>query len=89
MDLYRRLFEMEVAPNQMNIVASLIDDLLNILHHLPPRSLFSCKCVCRSWNRLISDNHQVLPRTMASFFYDSENGNRNFTSVIPGVSPPP
>jgi hypothetical protein len=47
MDLYRRLFEMEVAPNQMNIVASLIDDL-NILRHLSPRSLFSCKYVCRS-----------------------------------------
>jgi hypothetical protein len=55
MDLYHRLFEIEAAPNQRNTVDSLTDDLLlDLLHHLSPRFLFSCKCVCRSWNHLIS-----------------------------------
>ena len=45
----RRLFEMEVAPNNRNAQASLTEDLiLEILRRLPARSLFSCKCVCRS-----------------------------------------
>ena len=45
----RGLFEMEAAPNNRNALASLIEDLvLEILHHLPARSLFSFKCVCRS-----------------------------------------
>ena len=44
-----RLFEMEVAPNNRNALANLTKDLvLEILHHLPARSLFSFKCVCRS-----------------------------------------
>jgi hypothetical protein len=79
---------MEAAPNNRNAQASLIEDLImEILHHLPARSLFSCKCVCRFWNHLIFDNHKVLPQTVASFFYGSENDNRNFTSVS-GVCPP-
>jgi hypothetical protein len=28
-----------------------------------------------------------MPQTVASFFYDSEDGNRNFTSVVRGVRP--
>jgi hypothetical protein len=88
MDLYRRLFEMEAAPNQKNAVASLTDDLLlDILYHLPPCSLCSNKCVYRSWKCLISDNRQVLPQTMAGFFYDTENGKRNFTSITGERSP--
>ena len=46
----RRLFEMEVAPNNKNTLASLIieDVVLEILHCLLACSLFSYKCVCRS-----------------------------------------
>ena len=41
--------EMEEAPNKRNTLASLMDDVfVEILHHLPARSLFRCKCVCRS-----------------------------------------
>ena len=44
----RRLFEMEATPNNRNALASLIEDLvLEILHHLPARSLLCYKCVCR------------------------------------------
>ena len=58
----RRIFQMEAAPNNRNTLASLTEDLvLEILHRLPARSLFSCKCVYRSRNRLISDNRKVLP----------------------------
>jgi hypothetical protein len=88
MDLCRKLVEMEAAPNQRNAVTSLTDDLLlNILHHLSACSLCSYKCVYRSWKCLISNNHQVLPQTMADFFYDTKNGKRNFTSVT-GERPP-
>jgi hypothetical protein len=31
--------------------------------------------------RLISNNHKVLPQTVVGFFYDDEKGERNFTSV--------
>ncbi|XP_066358128.1 putative F-box protein At3g19560 [Miscanthus floridulus] len=82
--------KMEKAPNKRNALASLMEDVVfRILHRLPARSLFCCKCVCRSWKDLISDpnNHKKLPQTMAGFFYDSENGNRNFTSVVHGVCP--
>ena len=45
----RRLFEMEVAPNNRNALASLTKDIvLEILRCLPARSLLCCKCVCRS-----------------------------------------
>ena len=49
--------EMEEAPHKWNELASLI------LHRLPVRSLFCCKCVCRSWKDLILDpnNHKKLP----------------------------
>ena len=41
--------EMEEAPNKRNALASLMDDVfVEILHCLPIRSLFYCKCVCRS-----------------------------------------
>ena len=84
-----RLFKMEAAPNNRNALASLTEDVvLEILCRLLGCSLFCCKCVCRSWNYLISNNHKVLPQTVAGFFYDSENGNQNFTSVS-GVRPPP
>ena len=84
-----RLFEMEVAPNNRNALASLTEDVvLEILHRLPVCSLLCCKCFCRSWNHLISNNRKVLPQTMADFFYDSENSNQNFTSIS-GVRPPP
>ena len=82
--------EMEKASNKRNALASLTEDVvLKILRHLPVRSLFCCKCVYHSWKNLISDpnNHKKLPQIVASFFYDSEDDNRNFTSVVRGVRP--
>ena len=71
----RRLFKMDA-------LASLTEDVvLEILRCLLSRSLLCCKCVCRSWNWLISNNHKVLPQTMAGFFYDGEKCEQNFTSV--------
>ena len=53
---------MEAAPNNRNALASLTEDLvLEILRRVPTRSLLCYKYVCRSWNRLISDNRKVLP----------------------------
>ncbi|XP_066358075.1 F-box protein At5g07610-like [Miscanthus floridulus] len=73
---------METAANNRNALASLTEDVvLDILCRLPARSLLCCKCVYHSWNRLISNNHEVLPQTVAGFFYDDEKGKRNFTSV--------
>jgi hypothetical protein len=41
--------EMEEAPNKRNTLASLTKDVIfEILHRLPARSLFYCKCVCHS-----------------------------------------
>jgi hypothetical protein len=78
----RRLFKMEVAPNNRNALASLTEDVvLEILRRLPARSLLCYKCVCCSWNRLISDNRKVLRQIVASFFYDDEKDEQNFTSV--------
>ena len=72
---------MEEAPSKRSVLASLTEDVsLEIIYHLPVHSL-CYKCVYRSWNSLISDNCKVLPQTMAGFFYYTENGNRNFTSV--------
>ena len=76
--------EMGEAPNKWNALASLTDDaIVEILHRLPVRSLFYCKCVCRSQNRLIKDynNHKMLPWTLAGFFYDFDQGHRCYTSV--------
>ena len=54
--------EMEEAPNKRNALASLMDDVfVEILCRLPVRSLFCCKCVCRSWKCLISNNHKLMP----------------------------
>jgi hypothetical protein len=77
-----RIFEMEVAPNNRNILANLTEDVvLEILCRLPVRSLLCCKCVCRSWNHLISNNYKVLPRTLAGFFYNINQGHRHYTSI--------
>ena len=76
--------EIEEAPNKRNALASLTNDVVvEILHRLPARSLFYCKCVCRSQNRLIKDynNHKVLPWTLAGFFYDFDQGHRCYTRV--------
>jgi hypothetical protein len=79
---------MEEAPNKRNALASLTEDVVLEIHcRLPTWSLFYCKCVCRSWRNLISDpnNHRNLPQTVVDFFYNSENCNWNFTSVVRGV----
>ena len=68
-----------VDPNKRNALASLMDDaVVEILRRLPAHSLFYCKCVCRSWNSLISDNYKLMPQTMAWFFYDGFYGQQNF-----------
>ena len=73
---------MKEAPNKRNAVASLMADaVVEILCCLPIRSLFCCKCVCCSWNSLISDNCKLMPQTMASYFYDGFYGQRNFISI--------
>jgi hypothetical protein len=41
--------EIQEAPNKRNVLGSLMEDVVfKILRHLPARSLFCCKCVCRS-----------------------------------------
>jgi hypothetical protein len=45
----------EEAPNKRNEVAILTDHVfVLVLSRLTTRSLCSYKCVCRSWNSLIS-----------------------------------
>ena len=54
----------EEATNKRNEVDVLIDDVLVlILYRLTARTLCSCKCVCRSWYRLISksEHRKELP----------------------------
>jgi hypothetical protein len=47
---------MEEVPHKMKGVDILADHVLVlILHRLTARSLCSCKCVCHSWNHLVSD----------------------------------
>ena len=47
----------EEATNKRNEVDILIDKVLVlILHHLTAHTLCSCKCVYRSWYRLISES---------------------------------
>jgi len=87
MDLCRRLFEMEAAPNQRNAVASLTDDLLLDI------SFTSRPATCSPTNvsvtpRTTSSSTTIRCRIVAAFFYDSENGNRNFTSIVPSVRSP-
>ena len=75
---------MKETPNKRNALVSLTEDVVfEILRRLPARSLFCCKCICHSWNRLISDynNHKVLPRTLARFFYNIDQGHRCYTIV--------
>jgi hypothetical protein len=55
---------MEEVPNKRTGVGILIDHVLVlILCHLTICSLCNYKCVCRSWNHLISDveYHKELP----------------------------
>jgi hypothetical protein len=79
---YRHNDKMEEAPNKRNALANLMDDVfVEILRYFPVRSLFCCKCVYRFWKCLISDNHKLMPQTMAGFIYDGIYGQRNFTSI--------
>jgi hypothetical protein len=74
--------EMEEAPNKRNALASPMDNVfVEILRRLPAYSLFCYKYVCRSWRRLISNNHKLMPHTMADFFNDGIYNQRNFTSI--------
>jgi hypothetical protein len=50
---------MKEAHNMRNAMDSLSDDVLaDIFRYLPARSLCCCKCVYRSWRRVISDSYQ-------------------------------
>ena len=76
---------MEEVPNKMKGVGILTDHVLVlILHRLTARSLCSCKCVCRSWNRLILDSEyrKELPQIIVGFFYRTWKGKHHFTSII-------
>jgi hypothetical protein len=53
--LHQILVKIEEAPNKRNEVAILTDHVfVLILSRLTARSLCSYKCICRSWNNLIS-----------------------------------
>jgi hypothetical protein len=76
---------MKEARNMRNIVDNLSDDVLvDIFSYLPVWSLCCCKCVCRSWRRVISNSYQQkkLSQIVVGFFYGSWwKGNRHFTSI--------
>ena len=57
--------------------------LVLILYFITTRSLCSCKCVCRSWNHLISKSkyHMEMPQFVAGFFYRSWKGKHKFISI--------
>jgi hypothetical protein len=74
----------EEAPNKRNEVDNLTDHILVlILKRLNACFLCSFKCVCRSWNCLISKSEyrKELRQILAGFFYRSWKCKRNFTSV--------
>jgi hypothetical protein len=74
----------EEAHNKRNEVAILSDHVLVlILSHLTARSFCSCKCVCCSWNSLISVSgyRKELLKILVGFFYCSWKCKCNFTSV--------
>jgi hypothetical protein len=76
---------MKEAPNMRNAVDNLSDNVLtDIFRYLFAWFLCSCKCVCRSWRRVISDSYQCkkLSQTIIGFFYDSWwKGNHHFPSI--------
>uniref|UniRef100_J3MLL8 F-box domain-containing protein n=1 Tax=Oryza brachyantha TaxID=4533 RepID=J3MLL8_ORYBR len=81
---------MENLPVERNPADGLVDELIfEILRRLPLRSLCRCKCVCRSWRRLIADHghRKKLPQTLSGFFYRSYSLDRfpywayHFTNV--------
>jgi hypothetical protein len=70
--LQQILVKMEEVSNKMKGVGILADHVLVlILRRLTARSLCNCKCVCRSWNHLISDAEyrKELPQIVVGFFY--------------------
>ena len=73
--LHQILVKMEEeAPNKRNEVAILIDHVLVlILSCLTNHHLCGCKCVCPSWNSLISGSEycKELPQILTGFFYHS------------------
>jgi hypothetical protein len=67
-------FQMKEAHNMRYTVDNLSNDVLtDIFSYLSTLSLCCCKCVCRSWRRVISDSyqHMKLSQTVVGFFYGS------------------
>ncbi|XP_037425008.1 putative F-box protein At4g09190 [Triticum dicoccoides] len=74
--------------------ASLFTDdlILEILSHLPARSVHRFKCVSVSWRDLITDpaNRKKLPQTLAGFLYfttDYRGHRHHFASVSGSAAP--
>jgi hypothetical protein len=73
----------EEATNKRNEVDIPTDNaLVLILYCLTTHTLCSCKCVCRSWYRLIFEfeYHKELPQFVARFMYGNWKGNLRFAS---------
>jgi hypothetical protein len=51
------------------------DVVLDILRHLPPRSLAACRCVCTAWRAIIDDHRllraDLLPLSMDAVIYET------------------
>lgn len=76
-----------------SLEARLTDDLVvEILHRLPAKSLYACRCVSPRWRDLISDpdHRKKLPQILTGFFYMSVNRDRfpmvsrHFTNILRG-----
>jgi hypothetical protein len=83
---------MEEAPNKRNEVAILTNHVLVlILGYLTARSLYNCKCVCHSWNHLISESEydKELPKIVTRFFYRSWKGKHNSPASLVNTPPCP